>query len=95
MDDNLGLTHWSIRNQINIVVCFKPFSLSELISRQLIEIGLQSITNFAETDSLPLVDISVVERYLVKVLAGARSNTTADTFDKFRHDSYFNGKALN
>ena len=53
-----------------------------------------SLTNFAETDSLNLVDISVVERYLVKVLAGARLNTTADTFDKFRHDSYFNGKAL-
>ena len=30
----------------------------------------------------------------MKVLAGASSNTTADTFDKFRHDSYLNGKAL-
>ena len=39
-----------------------------------------SLTNFAETDSLTSVDISVVERYLVKVLAGARSNTTADTY---------------
>ena len=53
-----------------------------------------SLTNFAETDSLATVDNGVVERYLVKVLAGARSNTTADTFDKFRHDRYFNGKAL-
>ena len=47
-----------------------------------------SLTKFAETDSLTTVDISVVERYLGKVLAGTRSNTTADTFDKFRHDSY-------
>ena len=31
-----------------------------------------SFTNFAETDSLTTVDISVVDRYLVKVLAGAR-----------------------
>ena len=53
-----------------------------------------SLTNFADTDSLTTVDISVVERYLVKVLAGAGSNTTADTFDKFRHDSYLNEKAL-
>ena len=30
----------------------------------------------------------------MKVSAGARSNTTADTFDKFRHDSYLNEKAL-
>ena len=52
-----------------------------------------SLTNFAETDSLTTVDISVVERYMMKVLAGARSNTPADTFDKLRHDSYLNGKA--
>ena len=52
------------------------------------------LTNFAETDSLTTVDISVVERYFVKVLTGASSNTTADTFDKFRHDSYLNGKTL-
>ena len=44
--------------------------------------NLFSLTNFAETDSLTTVDISVVERYLVKVSAGARSNTNADTFDK-------------
>ena len=48
----------------------------------------------AGTESLTTVDICVVERYLVKVWAGARSNTTADTFDKFRHDGYLNGKAL-
>ena len=53
-----------------------------------------SLINFAETDSLTTVDISVVERYMVKVWAGARSNTTADTFHKFRHDSYLKGKAL-
>ena len=53
-----------------------------------------SLTNFAKTDSLTTVDISVVERYRVKVLTEARSNTTAVTFDKFRHDSYLNGKAL-
>ena len=50
------------------------------------------ITNFAETDSLSTVDI--VERYMMKVWAGARSNTTADTFEKFRHDCYSNEKAL-
>ena len=50
-----------------------------------------SLINFAEIDSLTTVDISVVERYMVKVWAGAHSNTTAD---KFRHDSYLKGKAL-
>ena len=30
----------------------------------------------------------------MKVLSGARSNTTVDTFDKFRHDSYFYRIAL-
>ena len=30
VDDLLGLTHWSIWNKINIVVCFSPFSLSEV-----------------------------------------------------------------
>ena len=49
-----------------------------------------SLTNFAETDSLTTVDISVVERYLVKVWDGDCSNNTADTFDKLRHDCYFN-----
>ena len=53
-----------------------------------------SFTNFAETDSLTTVDISVVERYPMKVLAGVRSNTTVDTFVKFRYDSYLNRKAL-
>ena len=53
-----------------------------------------SLTNFAETGSLTTVDIRVVERYIVKVWAGACSNTAADTFEKFRHDSYVNGKAL-
>ena len=48
-----------------------------------------SLTNFAETDSLTTVDISVVDIVVVN-----RSNTTADTFDKFRHHSYSNGKAL-
>ena len=41
-----------------------------------------SLTNFAETDSLTTVDISVVERYIGQVWTGARSNTTADTFEK-------------
>ena len=30
MDDHLGMIHWSIRNEINIVVCFQPFRLSEV-----------------------------------------------------------------
>ena len=34
-----------------------------------------SLTNFAETDSLARVDISIVERYHVKVWTGARSDT--------------------
>ena len=46
-----------------------------------------SLTNFAETDSLTTVDISVVERYLVKAPAGTRSNM-------FWHNSYLNEKAL-
>ena len=39
-----------------------------------------SLTNFAETDSLTSVDISVVERYIGKVWSGARSNITADIY---------------
>ena len=53
-----------------------------------------SLTNFAETDSLTTVYISVVERNIVKVWDGACSNNTADIFDKLRHDCYLNGKAL-
>ena len=53
-----------------------------------------SFTNFAETDSLTTLDISVVEHYLVKVWDGACSNNTADIFDKLRHDCYLNGKTL-
>ena len=37
-------------------------------------------TNFAETESLTTVGISVVERYLEKVWDGACSNNTADIF---------------
>ena len=53
-----------------------------------------SLTNFDETDSLTKVDMSVVERYLVKVWDGACSNNTADIFDKLRHDCYLNEKEL-
>ena len=53
-----------------------------------------SLTNLAETDPLTTVDISVVERYLVKVRDGACSNNTAGIFDKLRHDCYLNGKEL-
>ena len=49
-----------------------------------------SLTNFAGTDSLSTVAISVVERYIVKVCDGACSNDTADIFDKLRHDCYLN-----
>lgn len=54
-----------------------------------------SLTNFAETESLTDADIDVVEKYLDKVWAGARSKTIVDTFDKFRHECYLNGKTLN
>ena len=53
-----------------------------------------SLTTFAETDSLTTVDISAVERYIVKVWDGACANNIADIFDKLRHDCYLNGKVL-
>ncbi|MES9884561.1 MAG: hypothetical protein ABW185_27265 [Sedimenticola sp.] len=54
-----------------------------------------SLTNFAETNSLAEADIRVVEQYLVRLWAGARSSTTVDTFDKLRYDCYLKGKSLN
>ena len=54
-----------------------------------------SLTNFAETDSITKVDISVAERYLVRFgLELVQTPDTADTFDKFRHNSYLNEKVL-
>jgi hypothetical protein len=53
------------------------------------------LTNFAETNLLTEADISVVEQYLVRLWAGARSHTTVGTFDKLRHDCYLRGKSLN
>ena len=54
-----------------------------------------SLINFAETNSLAEADIRDVERYLVRLWEGARSNTTADTFDDLRYNCYLKGKSLN
>lgn len=54
-----------------------------------------SLTNFAETNTLTDDDIRVVEKYLVKLWAGARTTTTIDTFNRLRYDCYMKGKSLN
>ena len=52
---------------------------------------VQYLTNFGETDVLSEQDIAQAEKYLVRVWAGTRSNTTADTFDQLRLENYTGG----
>jgi len=49
---------------------------------------VQFLTNFGETDILSKQDASLAEKYLVHVWAGARSNTTCETFDQLRLESF-------
>ena len=44
----------------------------------------QYLTNFGETDTLSEQDEALAEKYLVRVWAGAKTITTADTFDQVR-----------
>ena len=54
---------------------------------------VQYLINFGEAEELSDQDISLAERYLVRVWAGARSTTTAETFDQLRVDNYTSASA--
>ena len=45
---------------------------------------VQYLINFGEADTLSDQDTALAEKYLVRVWAGGRSNTTAETFDDLR-----------
>ena len=49
---------------------------------------VQYLTNFRETDTLLEQDAALAEKYLVRVWAGAKSTTTAVTFDQLRVENY-------
>jgi hypothetical protein len=49
---------------------------------------VQYLTNFGETDILLDQDAALAEKYLVRVWAGARSTTAAETFDQLRVENY-------
>ena len=54
---------------------------------------VQYLVNFADgilTDQ----DIALAERYLVRVWAGVRSTTTAETFDELRLEAYLKGTSV-
>ena len=51
------------------------------------------LTNFGEADSLTEQDAALTEKYLVHVWAGARSSTTAVTFDDLRVENYTSASA--
>ncbi|CAM4574588.1 unnamed protein product [Leuciscus chuanchicus] len=54
---------------------------------------VQHLANFGEADTLTEQDAALAEKYLVCVWAGARSTTTAKTFDDFRVEIYTSGSA--
>lgn len=54
---------------------------------------VQYLTNFGETVILSEQDAGQAEKYLVKVWAGARSTTTAETFDQLRVVNYTSASA--
>ena len=54
---------------------------------------VQYLTNFGETDTLSDKDVVLAEKYLVHVWAGARSTTTAHTFNQLRVEKYTNSRA--
>ena len=49
---------------------------------------VQYLTNFGETDTWTDQDVVLAEKYLVHVWAGARSTTTAHTFNQLRVKQY-------
>ncbi|KAK3885499.1 hypothetical protein Pcinc_010240 [Petrolisthes cinctipes] len=54
---------------------------------------VQYLTNFGEADTMSEQDAALAEMYLVGVWAGARSTTTAETFDQLRVETYTGGSA--
>ena len=54
---------------------------------------VQFLMNFGETDTLSEQDEALAEKYLVRVWAGARSTTTAETFDHLRLENYTSASA--
>ncbi|KAH3786936.1 hypothetical protein DPMN_165054 [Dreissena polymorpha] len=54
---------------------------------------VQFLMNFGETDTLSEQNEALAEKYLVRVWAGARSPTTAETFDHLRLENYTSASA--
>ena len=54
---------------------------------------VEYLTNFGNADTLTEQDIALAEKYLVRVWAGARSSTTADTFDELKVENYSSSRA--
>ena len=54
---------------------------------------VQYLINFGEANTLSEQDTAQAEKYLVRVWAGARSTTTAETFDHLRVESYSSASA--
>ena len=54
---------------------------------------VQYLTNFGETDTLSDQDVVLADMYLVRVWAGARSTTTAHTFNQLRVEQYTSSRA--
>ena len=55
---------------------------------------VQYLTNFGEEAVLSEQDFALAERFLVRVWAGVRSKTTAETFDQLRLENFVNGSSL-
>ena len=54
---------------------------------------VQYSTNFGEVDTLSDQDTALAEKYLIRVWAGVRSNTTAETFDDLKLENYSSARA--
>ena len=54
---------------------------------------VQYLTNFGESNILSEQDLALAEKYLVRVWAGARSVTMAETFDQLRAEQYTSASA--
>ena len=54
---------------------------------------VQYLINFGEAETLTEQDTALAEKYLVSVLAGARSSTIVETFDDLRLENYSSASA--
>ena len=54
---------------------------------------VQYLTNFGETDTLSVKDVLLADMYMVRVWAGARSTTTAPTFNQLMVEHYTSSSA--